>query len=326
MMKIPRFLTILLLIVVVLLLVGYVGASVYVYNQLSRTVAGCGNADDRENTPASFTIDNVDTAPYLMAGYSDVEFVSRGDGIQLAGWFVPAPNGTENTAPTVILVHGLTSCKGSHEVLLPAGMLHRAGYNTMLIDLRDHGQSQVEDGRFAAGSEEWRDALGAWDYLVNEGGIAPERIGLFGASLGAATVMIATGEEVRVAAVWEDSGFSSIQAAVDAELSRSGFPTFLSSSGLLAGRFIAGDDITAFSPLAAMAKLDGRPIFITHGTADARLSVDYASDLADAVQADGGTPQVWIIEGATHVQAMFIETEEYERRLVEFFDAALQAG
>ena len=73
-----------------------------------------------------------------------------------------------------------------------------------------------------------------------------------------------------------------------------------------------------------MGKLNGRPIFITHGTADTRLSVDYASDLADAVRAAGGTPEVWIIDGATHVQAMFIETEEYERRLVAFFDGALQ--
>jgi fermentation-respiration switch protein FrsA (DUF1100 family) len=203
-------------------------------------------------------------------------------------------------------------------------MLHRAGYNTLLIDLRDHGQSQIEDGRFAAGSEEWRDALGAWDYLVNERGIAPERIGLFGASLGAATVMIATGEEPRVAAVWEDSGFSSIQAAVDAELTRSGFPTFLSSSALTAGRIIAGDDILAYSPLAAMGKLNGRPIYITHGTADTRLSVDYAGDLEEAARAGGSTPEVWIIDGATHVQAMFIQTEEYERRLVGFFDGALE--
>jgi fermentation-respiration switch protein FrsA (DUF1100 family) len=326
MMKIPRFLRILLILIVILLLVGYVGASVYVYNQLSRTVSGCGNPEDREQTPANFVVGDSNSALYQMSNYEEVEFPSRGDNIQLDGWYVPAPAGGEDSARTVILVHGLTSCKASQEVLLPAGMLHRAGYNTFLLDLRDHGQSQVEDGRFAGGSEEWRDALGAWDYLVNERGIAPERIGLFGASLGAATVMIATGEEPRVAAVWEDSGFSSIQAAVSAELTRNGFPTFLSSSALLAGRFISGDDIPAYSPLAAMAKLNGRPIFITHGTADTRLSVDYASDLADAVRAAGGTPEVWISEGATHVQAMFIETEEYERRLIAFFDAVLRGG
>lgn len=322
-MKIPRFFRILLILIVLLLLVGYVGASVYVYNQLSRTVSGCGNPDDRGQTPANFVVGDANSALYQMPDYQEVAFTSRGDNIQLNGWYVPAPDG-EETARTVILVHGLTSCKSSQEVLLPAGMLNRAGYNTFLIDLRDHGQSQVEDGRFAGGSEEWRDALGAWDYLVNERGFAPERIGLFGASLGAATVMIATGEEPRVAAVWEDSGFSSIQDAANAELTRNGFPTFLSSSALLVGRLISGDDIPAYSPLAAMGKLNGRPIFITHGTADTRLSVDYASDLAEAVSAAGGTPGVWIIDGATHVQAMFIETEEYERRLVEFFDGALQ--
>jgi fermentation-respiration switch protein FrsA (DUF1100 family) len=323
-MKIPRFLRLFVPLVVILGLVGYAAASVYVYNQLSRTVASCGNAADRSQSPASFTIEDVDTIPYLMPGYEAVQFSSRGDDIRIDAWFVPAPDNAEATAPAVILVHGLTSCKSSNEVLLPAGMLHRAGYSVLLIDLRDHGQSQIEDGRYAAGSEEWRDALGAWDWLVDVRGIAPERIGLFGASLGAATAMIATGEEPRVAALWEDSGFAAIQTAVEAELTRSGFPTFLASGALFAGRIIAGDDILAYSPLAAMSKIGGRPIFITHGTADTRLSVQYADDLAEAVRAAGGTPEVWLVEGATHVQAMFIETEAYEQRLIAFFDAALR--
>jgi dipeptidyl aminopeptidase/acylaminoacyl peptidase len=320
-MNIRRILLIIVILILVLLLVGYVGASTMIYNQLSATEAGCATESDRDNTPAAFDDDDVDTTPYLMSDFQEVSFSSRGDGITLQAWYVPAED--EAAASTVVLVHGLTSCRRSPSVLLPAGMLHRAGYNVLLPDLRDHGDSQIEDGRYAGGSEEWRDALGAWDWLVNERGIPPENIGLFGVSLGAVTVMVATGEEPRVAAVWEDSGFGSITDAVNAELTRNGFPTFLSSGALLMGRLIAGDDIGAYSPLTAMGRLEGRPIFITHGTADTRLSVDFAQDLAEAVRADGGTVEPWIIEGATHVEGMFIETEEYERRLLAFFDVAL---
>jgi dipeptidyl aminopeptidase/acylaminoacyl peptidase len=46
------------------------------------------------------------------------------------------------------------------------------------------------------------DVLGAWDWLVNDKHISPQKIDLFGTSLGAATVMIAMGEEPRAAAVW----------------------------------------------------------------------------------------------------------------------------
>jgi dipeptidyl aminopeptidase/acylaminoacyl peptidase len=321
-----RLLIIVLVIIALLLVVGFVGASVVVYDQLSRTVAGCSTPIDRDNTPAQFDATDVDTAPYLMTDYESVTLSSRGDGLRIDGWYAPAPDGGEATARTVLLVHGLASCKASPSILIPAGMLNSAGYNVLMIDLRDHGDSQVEDGRFAGGTDEFRDVLGAWDWLVNEKEIAPERIGLFGTSLGAATVLIAFGEEPQVAAVWEDSSFADIQTAVNAELERNGFPTVLSSSASLMGRVIAGDDIAAYSPHAAVQRHNGRPIFITHGTADGRLSVDYAYELAETIRENGGTVDPWIIEGLDHVQGMFKRTAEYEERLVAFFNGALAEG
>lgn len=316
-------------VVVLILLVPivYLGAGAYIYNRVSATTAMCSNNPEvSDNTPSNFTyIDReLDPAPYQMPAYEDVSFPSRNTpNINITAWFVPAEVENPDDAPVVILVHGLGGCKGSEGILTAAGMLHRNGFNTLLIDLRDHGTSTIEDGRFSAGTDEHLDVLGAWDWLVNERGFAPERIGLLGQSLGAATVMIATGEEPRVAAVWEDSGFGDINLAIQAELTRFNFPTFFANSATFMGQILANDNIGQYSPLEAARTLNGRPIYITHGTADARLSVQYAYDLAEAVNANGGSVEPWIIEGATHVQAVFIEAEEYERRLVEFFGAAL---
>ncbi|MCC6613729.1 MAG: prolyl oligopeptidase family serine peptidase [Anaerolineae bacterium] len=312
------------ILIVLLLVAGYVGASYVVYNKLSAVSAGCSTASERENTPAQFSAQDVDGAPFAMPDYEEVRFPSRDDYLIIDAWYVPGPSDTGRlSGNTVILVHGLGSCKRSPAILLAAGMLHHAGYNTLLIDLRDHGDSQIEDGRYAGGSEEYRDVLGAWDWLVNERGIPPERIGLFGTSLGAATALIAFGEEPRIAAVWEDSSFADIQSALDAELMRNGMPIFLEAGGLWIGKLISGDDIGALSPQAAIAKADGRPVYITHGTADMRLSADYASVLAETARANGDEPQVWLIEGAGHVQGIFEHTAEYNDRLIAFFDAAL---
>ena len=59
----------------------------------------------------------------------------------------------------------------------------------------------------------------------------------------------------------------------------------------------SGDDLLSLSPLGAVAKLDGRPIFITHGTADTRLSPAYAADLAAMVRAHGGSVDPWMVDG-----------------------------
>jgi uncharacterized protein len=318
-----------LVVTVLLLGAGYAAGGSVVYSQLSVVKAECQNYDQPEwlnNTPAAFVATgayDVDLTPYAMNNFQEVSFPSREDKVNIKGWYVPAQGADEASAGTVILVHGLNDCKRTPFILMPAGMLNKAGFNVLMIDLRNHGDSQVTDGRYAAGTVEYRDVLGAWDWLATEKKFAPEKIGLFGTSLGAATVLIAMGEEAQVAAAWEDSSYADINTAINAELARNGFPSFLAGAGVLMGQVISSRDITAKSPLATLSRLNGRPLFITHGTADTRLSVQYAADLAAAAQASGETISPWIVEGSEHVRAMFDQQAEYEEKLVAFFKDSL---
>ncbi len=304
--------------VIVVAAVGYFGASAYVYDQLSRADAECpGTAT---NDPTSFAVEGIDTVPYRMPAPQAATFPTRGDpDIAIAAWWVRAAS---PDAPTVILVHGLDGCRRSGTNLLAAGMLHRHGISVLLIDLRDHGDSTIEDGRFAGGTDEYLDVLGAFDWLRAQG-VPAARIGVLGFSLGAAVVMIAVGEEQGIAAVWADSSFADIREAVRDELSRNGYPTFLDEGGILVGRVLVGDDIAARSPLEATAKLNGRPIFLTMGSADERLDPRSLDALVAGVRAAGGSVDVWRVDGAGHTQALTLQPDEYERRMVEFFGPAL---
>ncbi len=312
--------------VVVLLAAGYLGAGVFVYQRLT-TIASTCEADFGTNTPARFAVEPlegtpaIDASAYAMPEFRNVSFPARDDGLTIRAWYVPP---AADGGPVVVLVHGLGGCRHEGRVLLAAGMLHHAGIGALAIDLRNHGESDRDDGRYGAGVKEYRDVLGAWDWLVAQGE-PPERIGLWGESLGAATAMIAMGEERRVAATWEDSGYADLEEAIQAELARNGYPTFLEPAGILAARVLGGVDLTSRSPLEAVAKLDGRPVFITHGTADTRLSVSYATELADAIRATGEGVDPWIVPGAGHVEAILRQPAEYERRLDGFFGTALAA-
>jgi dipeptidyl aminopeptidase/acylaminoacyl peptidase len=175
----------------------------------------------------------------------------------------------------------------------------------------------------AGGIEEYRDILGAWDWLVTGQGIPPARIGLFGTSLGAATVMIAAAEEPQIAAVWADSSYAGVDLAIQNELALRRFPAFLGPTAVTAGRLLDGLDLTARSPLLAIPQIAQRPLFITHGDADARMPVEHAYLLADALRAAGQDIDPWIIPGSGHTQGIFDHTAEYETRLVAFFEASL---
>ncbi|MCI0345042.1 MAG: prolyl oligopeptidase family serine peptidase, partial [Chloroflexi bacterium] len=168
-----------------------------------------------------------------------------------------------------------------------------------------------------------RDVLGAWDWLRSQG-VPERRIGLLGFSLGAATTMIAMGQEPRIAAIWADSAYGDISSAIRDELARNGFPTILETGGVIAGRVISGDDLKAYSPLETTTILHGRPIFLTHGLLDERISVGYVFDLAASVAAHGQVAGMWVVADAHHTEALRLHPSEYERRMAEFFLGALR--
>jgi uncharacterized protein len=185
--------------------------------------------------------------------------------------------------------------------------------------MRDHGESDIEDGRAAIGNEEYQDLLGAWDWLVNEKHFDPNRIGVFGESLGAGTTLIAFGQEPRLAAAFVDSPYSDLPQIIDEELARNNYPAFLAAGGILMARLVAGDNLTAFSPKDAIINDAGRPIYIVHGTGDKRIDVHHMRQLTELASQLGSNVTVWIPEGVGHVEAEFAEPDEYEQRLVTFF-------
>ena len=89
--------------------------------------------------------------------------------------------------------------------------------------------------------------------------------------------------------------------------------------GLLAGRLLDGAGLRDKSPLLAMGRLAGRPVFVTHGTADTRLGVHFAEQLIRAAASAGVRSESWIVDGSGHADAIVDHPAEYERRLVDFF-------
>lgn len=98
------------------------------------------------------------------------------DGERLDAWFVPATQ----AQGVVLFLHG-NAGNLSHRMDSIA-MLHRLGYAVLIFDYRGYGRSSGKPSE--AGLH--RDAERAWQYLTETRGVAPEKIILFGESLGGA--------------------------------------------------------------------------------------------------------------------------------------------
>ena len=77
------------------------------------------------------------------------------DGVQIAGWYVPAANGVGPTGPTVVLMHGFS---GNKSGILPYAVGLHDDFNLVAIDQRNEGRSTGDET--TAGVLEQNDTAG----------------------------------------------------------------------------------------------------------------------------------------------------------------------
>ena len=322
-----------LAVVAILLVLAYALMSFVVYDGVG-TVSGDCDPKDAANTPTAFAVrpgyDQAIADANVMPAPQDVTFPSRDPQMpdaKLAAWWIPAGSAD---APAVIMVHGIYSCRREANILVPAGMLHRAGFSVLLMDLRDHGDSEGDDRRFSGGTEEHLDVLGAYDWLVAQGVVA-DRIGVVGMSIGSMTAIIAGGQEPAIRAVWADSPATRMDLAmgtfvVDQLKESKGLSRCLVPGAMAWARIVGGDELGKFDPIDELDAYAGRSIAFAHGALDKVLPASMSIELQARATAAGATsPEAWIVADAGHTEAVFTDPAGYEQRLVAFFTAALGA-
>lgn len=132
--------------------------------------------------------------------YEEVELTAK-DAVKLHGWYVP------HEAPRAVVLYFHGNSGNISERLESLSMFHRLGLSTLILDYHGYGLSggtPSEEGTYL-------DALAGWDYLVGRCGIPPERIIVFGRSLGAAVAAWLIARRRPLAAVIE-SAFTSLPA------------------------------------------------------------------------------------------------------------------
>ena len=302
---------------------AYFGIGYAIYRKMADVRGDCDehltNRPDHFVDIGGYGWPPLDFSPYYMTHYETVRFPSRQAGLNISGWYVEG----KPDAPAVILVHGGGGCKRAQDILLPAGILARNGFHVLMIDLRDVGDSDPDDGLSSIGNDEYLDVLGAFDWLVGEKGFAPGRVGLFANSLGGPSALYALCEEPRVPALFLQSTFGNLKQVLEEELRRNGYPILLAPAALIMGRLTAGVNLVARDPISTIRRAGTRPVYIVHSRADTRIDVNQSEQLAAAAQAAGVNVTAWFPETGDHVQTPAWYPEEFEERLVGFFRGAL---
>jgi pimeloyl-ACP methyl ester carboxylesterase len=254
--------------------------------------------------------------PVSMPDYRslDLESVSfrTHDGLTISGWFLPERGATD----TVIICHGAGANKSNFIGFLT--LFYGQGYNGLIFDFRGHGDSDGHTTSF--GLYEERDVRAAVDWLRRD---RPERcrhIVALGSSMGAMALARAAAHDPRIEVVVLDSCFVSAEKFAMDHLGRVpvvGRPVahlMLAGMSVNLGRSMYDLDLTNI-----ISKIAPRPIFFIHGDEDFLIrpsQMDILYDLA------GAPKEKWLGHGP-HSNVLAVEYEEYQRRVVGFFNHSL---
>jgi pimeloyl-ACP methyl ester carboxylesterase len=253
---------------------------------------------DHENgglTPASFAL-----------AFEDVSLRSA-DGVPLSGWWV----GTPAAKGTVVMVHGLN--RSRIEMVRRVPFVHGEGWNALLIDLRRHGASGGTATTF--GAKEKGDVEAAVALARQR---APGPVVLWGVSLGAASAMLAAGEDAQVAGIICDSSYRSLDDTLrhHLRLFRSFRPWLrvvpiwpVADEVLFWMGRRGGFDPASVDVRAAAARLAGRPALFVANSEDVRMPKEIAFELAAAV---GPTAEVLVVPSKSHGGAWRDGTAAYQ--------------
>ncbi len=256
---------------------------------------------------------NLSTEQY-RADYLEIWFAND-EGLKLKGWLVKGNQDFDKLLPTIIFCHGLGSNKSDFIDLARHLVYH--GYNAFLFDLRAHGES--EGSSCSLGLYEQSDLKAALDCLIKRDDIDPERIGIFGFSLGGAIALMAAANDKRIAAVLSDSSFDNLKEQSAYTLSTFyHLPSFLFmplASFIYRIYFKGSMDLV--SPIKNVSKISPRALMFICGEKDTQIPPDSTKKLFAMAKEPKA---LWSIPGANHGETISIDQGHYRKRVLKFFD------
>lgn len=242
--------------------------------------------------------------------------ITSHDGLSLYGRYYHVRDG----APLGIAFHGYRSCAMT-DFAGGSELCFELGQNLLLIDQRAHGKSQGDTITF--GILERLDCLAWVNYAVQRFG-SNTQIVLYGLSMGAATVLMASGLELpdSVKGIVADCPYDSPKDIICKVAKEMGFPPFIACPFITLGALLFGrfhlNAMTA-SKAVRRAKV---PILLIHGESDGFVPCDMSRGIQDA------RPELVTrvtFPGADHGISYLVDTPKYKKVVTEFLNSVLNA-
>jgi fermentation-respiration switch protein FrsA (DUF1100 family) len=223
--------------------------------------------------------------------YEDV-YINVTPNEKVHGWFFTANNPDSNMQPPVVLFCHGNAGNISHR-LETADFILSLGADILLFDYRGYGQSDGSPSE----ANVYSDAEACYNWLLEQKGVKPEDIVLFGRSLGGA-VVIELAQRVTCRGLIIESSFTSAE-----EMGKRIFP-FLPTKYLLRYEF---DSIGKIGSVTC-------PVLVTHSPDDEIVPFDMGKKLF----ASANEPRRFVPLRGGHNEREYLADSVYSQAVSEF--------
>jgi predicted acyl esterase len=288
-------------IILLVVIIAVVGISVYVGWSLTH--------------PARKPITTTPASVHLT--YNNIQFMSRTRDVQLKGWFLPSATGKKDR--TLIFADGYAQNRLQKE--LPALSLAKSlvndGYNVVMFDFRDCGESGGTET--TVGQLEQQDLLGAVDWVKQN---HPSKVGVIGFSMGATTSLLAAADDHSIVGVIADSPFNNLLPYLKDNLSDwSHLPNFPFTPLILdIIPPLTGMHPEEVNALSAVNRIYPRPVLFIHSQTDKDIPYTNSETLWEKHK---DSFQFWETTGVGHVGSYAKYKEMYTDKVESFFEALM---
>ena len=298
---------------VLIVALGINGAGLYAGNIIYNEMSVRHSREDFHNTSRLQTIMEKGKKEQQ---WSDVTIASR-FGYPLKGTFIPNPTPTEKT---LIFLHGFT--ENRFVGLNYRNLYLNTGFNVLLVDLRDHGDSGGESVTWGVYEKHDLDQWVTWVRQRFPSGM----IGVHGISLGAATALLhaeLNEADKRVAFYIADSSYSDFgtmllplaqqRLRLSWDIPFNYIWPYANAVAYVKSRFTFYEA----SPIRAVRKAT-TPILFIHGEADKLVPAFMSQELYNAAQ---GPREIHTFPQADHVSSFYNDRARYSQIVKNFIQS-----
>jgi uncharacterized protein len=257
----------------------------------------------------------------------------RSDGFKIYAYMtVPYGDPPEGGWPVIVFNHGYippTQYRSTERYIAYVNAFAARGYIVFRPDYRGHGDSEGQAGGAYSRPDYTIDVLNAVASVMDYPLANPEKIGMWGHSMGGHLTLRAmvTTDYIKAGVIW--AGVVGSYPDMMYRWRPTAIPQLAPTTRRFSQEMLRTqgspeenpDFWNSISPITYVADLSG-PLQLHHGTNDTSVPVYFSQSLYDAVIAAGGEAEFYIYQGDDHNIAQSFSTAIL--RSVEFFDRYLK--